>query len=103
MTPFQNRTFTIGLILLIFLVLIFNKRISGFRKTIVVQNKIKKYRKRHNRIGKNRSYEYEIYDVNGNKYETSDALGEQVKPGSVLSVKGYKSLFLRVPIITDIL
>lgn len=93
---------SLGVLFLVFLVFIVNSMTSGFRKTIVVKNKFEKLKPK--KLGTVRGLNlYDLVDENGIRYEISNKLGKNIKIGSVVSIKGYKSLFTRQPIISDIL
>jgi hypothetical protein len=93
---------SVGVLFLVFIVFFVNSMSSGFKKTIVVKNKFEKLKP--TKLGKVRGLNlYDLMDENGIRYEISNKMGKNIKIGSVISIKGYKSLFTRQPIISDIL
>ena len=93
-------TFVVLFISFIFLMV--NAMMSGFSKTIVVKDKVEKYKYKRRRSRLSKLY-YVLTDENGITYEIDDNLGRNVKIGLRLNVKGYKSLFTRQHVISQIL
>ena len=93
---------SVAVLFLVFIVFFVNSMSNGFKKTIVVKNKFEKLKP--TKLGKVRGLNlYDLMDENGIRYEISNKMGKNIKIGSVISIKGYKSLFTRQPIISDIL
>jgi hypothetical protein len=65
-----------------------------------VQNKVEKYKRIQGRSDK---LFYVLTDENGITYEIDERDGLNIKIGAILNVKGYKSLFTRQHMISDIL
>ncbi len=93
---------TFAALFVLFILLLVNAKVSNFSKTIVVKDKVEKYKYKRRRSRLSKLY-YVLTDENGITYEIGDILGRNVKIGLILNVKGYKSLFTRQHVISEII
>lgn len=99
----EIKKLAIGSLLVVFIILTVNTMMSGFSKTIVVTNKVEKYKTQRGRLTRSPELYYVLTDENGITYDIDERDGRNIKIGAILNVKGYKSLFLRDHVISDIL